>query len=130
MMCSRMLRHGAGAGESSDRAIPQRLVDRVVGGLSQEPLCGCCSTSAATLLTTLPPGDHYRPLRDRPKGSCRCRPGLIQAVLEAGPEVSFAEMVRMQDRVADRSVRTRMWRCRHRRGIVNPTPNAGHLKVR
>ena len=58
--------------------------------------------------------------------------GLVQAVLEAGPEVSFAEMIKMQDRVAV-SIRTDP----DVEGVVtvvgvsalNPTPNAGHLKV-
>ena len=58
--------------------------------------------------------------------------GLVQAVLEAGPEVSFTEMVRLQDAVAD-AIRTDP----DVAGVVsvvgvsaiNTTPNAGHLKI-
>ena len=52
--------------------------------------------------------------------------------MEAGPEVSFAEMERLQDTVAD-AIRTDP----DVEGVVsvvgvsalNPTPNAGHLKI-
>jgi multidrug efflux pump len=88
----------------------------------------------ATLLTTLgtlvvtiglymivPKG--FLPLQDT---------GLVQAVMEAGPEVSFAEMVKLQDKVAD-DIRTDA----DVAGVVsivgvsalNTTPNAGHLKI-
>jgi multidrug efflux pump len=88
----------------------------------------------ATLLTTLatlaitvglyvivPKG--FLPLQDT---------GMVQAVLEASPEVSFAEMVKLQERIAGvaradpdvASVVTVI-------GVsaLNPTPNAGHLKI-
>ena len=58
--------------------------------------------------------------------------GLITAVMEAGPEVSFAEMERLQNDVAD-TIR----KDADVEGVVsvvgvsalNPTPNAGHLKI-
>jgi multidrug efflux pump len=84
-------------------------------------------TTVATLVITIglyvvvPKG--FLPLQDT---------GLVQAVLEAGPEVSFTEMVKMQDRVED-SIRTDP----DVEGVVtvvgvstlNPTPNAGHIKI-
>ena len=133
MMCSRMLRHGTGAAPSRLAQYLNGLVDRVVAGYHRS-LLWVLRYERATLLTTLatlvitiglyvivPKG--FLPLQDT---------GLIQAVLEAGPEVSFAEMVKMQDRVAD-SVRADP----DVEGVVtvvgvsslNPTPNAGHLKI-
>jgi multidrug efflux pump len=84
-------------------------------------------TTFATLVITIalyvvvPKG--FLPLQDT---------GLITAVLEAGPEVSFAEMERLQNRIGD-AVR----KDPDVQGVVtvvgvsaiNPTPNAGHLKV-
>ena len=133
MMCSRMLRHGAGAGPSPLAQYLNGLVDRVVAGYHRT-LLWVLRHERATLLTTVatlaitvglyaivPKG--FLPLQDT---------GLVQAVLEAGPEVSFAEMVKMQDRVAA-AVRTDP----DVEGVVtvvgvsalNPTPNAGHLKI-
>ena len=133
MMCSRMLRHGTGAAPSRLAQYLNDLVDRVVAGYHRSLLL-VLRYERATLLTTLatlvitiglyvivPKG--FLPLQDT---------GLIQAVLEAGPEVSFAEMVKMQDRVAD-AVRADP----DVEGVVtvvgvsslNPTPNAGHLKI-
>ena len=84
-------------------------------------------TTAATLVITIglyavvPKG--FLPLQDT---------GLVTAVLEAGPEVSFNEMVRLQDAAAD-AVREDP----DVSGVVsvvgvstiNITPNAGHLKI-
>jgi multidrug efflux pump len=133
MMCSRMLRHGTGAAPSPLAQYLNGLVDRVVAGYHRT-LLWVLRHERATLLTTVatlaitiglyvivPKG--FLPLQDT---------GLVQAVLEAGPEVSFAEMVKMQDRVAD-AVRADP----DVEGVVtvvgvsalNPTPNAGHLKV-
>ncbi|TMJ76753.1 MAG: acriflavine resistance protein B [Alphaproteobacteria bacterium] len=133
MMCSRMLRHGAGSGASPLAQYLNGLVDRAVAAYHQR-LLWVLHRERATLLTTLatlvitialyavvPKG--FLPLQDT---------GLVQAVLEAGPEVSFAEMIKMQDRVAV-SIRTDP----DVEGVVtvvgvsalNPTPNAGHLKV-
>jgi multidrug efflux pump len=133
MMCSRMLRHGAGSGPSPLAQYLNGLVDRVVAAYHKS-LLWVLRRERATLLTTgatlvitialyavVPKG--FLPLQDT---------GLVQAVLEAGPEVSFAEMIKMQDRVAV-SIRTDP----DVEGVVtvvgvsalNPTPNAGHLKV-
>ncbi len=84
-------------------------------------------TTAATLVITIglyvivPKG--FLPLQDT---------GLMTAVMEAGPEVSFAEMERLQNDVAD-AIR----KDPDVDGVVsvvgvsalNPTPNAGHLKI-
>jgi multidrug efflux pump len=133
MMCSRMLRHGAGSRPSPLAQYLNGLVDQVVAGYHKSLLWvlrrerATLLTTGATLLITIalyavvPKG--FLPLQDT---------GLVQAVLEAGPEVSFAEMIKMQDRVAV-SIRTDP----DVEGVVtvvgvsalNPTPNAGHLKV-
>src|SRR6185295_20132083 len=93
---------GSGAGASPLAQYLNGLVDRVVAGYHRT-LLWVLRHERATLLTTVgtlvltiglyaiaPKG--FLPLQDT---------GLIQAVMEAGPEVSFAEMVKMQDRVAD-----------------------------
>ena len=133
MMCSRMLRHGTGGGESRISQYLNGLVDRVVAGYHRTLLLvlrhewATLLATAATVVITVglyvivPKG--FLPLQDT---------GLIQAVMEAGPEVSFAEMVKMQARVAD-TVRADP----DVDGVVtvvgvsslNPTPNAGHLKI-
>src|SRR6476661_2308622 len=95
MMCSRMLRHGAGSGPSPLAQYLNGLVDRVVAAYHKS-LLWVLRRERATLLTTLatlvitialytvvPKG--FLPLQDT---------GLVQAVLEAGPEVSFAEMIK------------------------------------
>ncbi len=133
MMCSRMLRH---QGEARPGLIARFLngtMDLVVRGYhaSLEWVLrhqrATLLTTAATLVITIglyvivPKG--FLPLQDT---------GLITAVLEAGPEVSFAEMERLQKRVAD-AIR----KDPDVDGVVavvgvsalNPTPNAGHLKI-
>jgi multidrug efflux pump len=133
MMCSRMLRHGAGGGPTPLAQYLNGFVDRVVAGYHRS-LLWVLRRERATLLTTVatlvitiglyvivPKG--FLPLQDT---------GLVQAVVEAGPEVSFAEMVKMQDRVAD-AIRSDT-DVEGRVTVVgvsalNPTPNAGHLKV-
>jgi multidrug efflux pump len=133
MMCSRMLRHGSGAGASPLAQYLNGLIDRVVAHYHRT-LLWVLRHERATLLTTLgtlvvtiglymivPKG--FLPLQDT---------GLVQAVMEAGPEVSFAEMVKLQDKVAD-DIRTDA----DVAGVVsivgvsalNTTPNAGHLKI-
>ncbi|HJU31039.1 MAG TPA: efflux RND transporter permease subunit [Hyphomicrobiaceae bacterium] len=133
MMCSRMLRHGAGGGESRIAQYLNGLVDRVVAGyhgtllwVLRHERATLLATAATVVITiglyvVVPKG--FLPLQDT---------GLIQGVIEAGPEVSFAEMVKMQERVAD-AVRADP----DVDGVVtvvgvsslNPTPNAGHLKI-
>jgi multidrug efflux pump len=134
MMCSRILRHqhGVGAGNRVASYL-DGLVDRVIAGYHRT-LLWVLQHERATLLTTVatlvitiglyvivPKG--FLPLQDT---------GLIQAVMEAGPEVSFTEMVKLQDKAAD-AIRSDP----DVEGAVtvvgvsslNPTPNAGHLKV-
>ena len=133
MMCSRMLRHSDGGdGGAVGRAF-NGMIERVLGGYHRS-LEWVLRHERATLLATVgtlvltialyvivPKG--FLPPQDT---------GLISAVLEAGPESSFAEMERLQAKVvaalrADPDVD----------GVVsvigvsaiNPTPNAGHLKI-
>jgi multidrug efflux pump len=141
MMCSRMLRHRAvgesgGQQESTAGALSRSfnaLVDWVLAGYGRS-LEWVLRHERATLLTTfatlvltvalylvIPKG--FLPPQDT---------GLVNAVMEAGPEVSFAEMQRLQATVAGAlrsdpdvdSVVTVV-------GVsaINPTPNAGHLKI-
>ncbi|HWB43948.1 MAG TPA: multidrug efflux RND transporter permease subunit [Hyphomicrobiaceae bacterium] len=132
MMCSRMLRHAPSEGGRLARFF-NRAVDRVVAGyhwtlewvLRHER--ATLITTAATLVVTIglyiivPKG--FLPLQDT---------GLITAVMEAAPEVSFAEMERLQKLVsdkirADKDVEAVVSVI----GVsaLNPTPNAGHLKI-
>ena len=134
MMCSRMLRH-QGGGHQGGRigAYLNGLVDKVIAGYHVSLLWvlrherATLLTTAATLAITIglylvvPKG--FLPVQDT---------GLVQAVLEAGPEVSFAEMVKVQDRVAgtirsDPDVDAVVTVV----GVssLNPTPNAGNLKI-
>jgi multidrug efflux pump len=132
MMCSRMLRHAPSEGGRLARFF-NHAVDRVVAGyhwtlewvLRHER--ATLITTAATLVVTIglyiivPKG--FLPLQDT---------GLITAVMEAAPEVSFAEMERLQKLVsdkirADKDVEAVVSVI----GVsaLNPTPNAGHLKI-
>jgi multidrug efflux pump len=134
MMCSRMLRHeGETGGTGRIGRYFSDLVERVVAGyrMSLEWVLrherATLLTTAATLVITIglyvvvPKG--FLPLQDT---------GLVTAVLEAGPEVSFNEMVRLQDAAAD-AIRADP----DVSGVVsivgvsalNITPNAGHLKI-
>jgi multidrug efflux pump len=133
MMCSRLLRH-VEAGRENPLTRPfNRALDWVVEGyrLSLEWVLRrqtmTILVTAATLALTIwlyiiiPKG--FLPAQDT---------GLISAVTEGGPEVSFEEMQRLQTRVVDAikgdpdvtgavSVI----------GVspMNPTPNAGHLAI-
>jgi multidrug efflux pump len=133
MMCSRMLRHRPERGEGPIARGINDFIEWVIGHyrtslewvLRHER--ATLLTTAATLFITValyvvaPKG--FLPLQDT---------GLIQAVMEAGPDVSFAEMQRLQDRTGDiiradpdvEGVVTLV-------GVsaLNPTPNAGHLKI-
>ena len=132
MMCSRMLRRAPGEG-GRFTAFFNRAVDGVVAGyhrslewvLRHER--ATLMTTAATLVVTVvlyiivPKG--FLPLQDT---------GLVSAVMEAGPEVSFAEMERLQKLVTgkireDADVEAVVAVI----GVsaLNPTPNAGHLKI-
>jgi multidrug efflux pump len=100
MMCSRLLRHG---GEFRDNAMTRllnRMVDRAVTAyhLSLEWVLrherATLAVTFATLVATvwlyviIPKG--FLPIQDT---------GLITAVTEAGPEVSFVEMQRLQQTI-------------------------------
>ena len=101
MMCSRLLRHRpVKAGARLSRFF-NAAVDAVIEGY-RSASNGCCGMSGPRLLTTLatvvvtvglyiivPKG--FLPLQDT---------GAITAVMEAGPEVSFAEMERLQAKAA------------------------------
>jgi len=133
MMCSRMLRQGGHGGSGRAARALNRLVDLVVAGYHRSLLWvlsherATLAATFATLILTValyvvvPKG--FLPLQDT---------GLVQAVMQAGPEVSFAEMVRLQDKLAD-AIRSDP----DVEGVVtvvgvsaiNPTPNAGHLKI-
>ncbi len=133
MMCSRMLRHHGGGGAGRIARFFSGLVDGVVAGYHRSLLWvlsherATLATTLATLLVTVglyvvvPKG--FLPLQDT---------GLVTAVLEGGPEVSFSEMERLQARVAE-AIRSDP----DVAGVVtivgvsaiNTTPNAGHLKV-
>ncbi len=134
MMCSRLLRHKGGEGRPGWIA---RLFDGsmnlVVRGYHRSLLWvlrherATLVVTLATLLMTIglylvvPKG--FLPLQDT---------GLVTAVMEAGPEVSFAEMQRLQNDIADK-----LRNDSDVEGVVsvvgvsalNPTPNTGHLKI-
>jgi multidrug efflux pump len=133
MMCSRILRHSRGEQEGRLARFFTRAVDGVIR-VYHRSLEWVLRHERATLLTTLatlvitiglyivvPKG--FLPSQDT---------GLITAVMEADPEVSFAEMERLQADIADRirkdpevgSVVSVI-------GVssLNPTPNAGNLKI-
>jgi multidrug efflux pump len=133
MMCSRMLRHDSGAKENFLARFFNWGIEWVIRGyhrslewvLRHER--ATLVTTVATLLITIglyiiiPKG--FLPPQDT---------GLITAVMEAGPEVSFAEMTRLQNTIGD-IIR----KDSDVEGVVsvigvsavNPTPNAGNLKI-
>ena len=133
MMCSRLLRHSR---DSPVGALTRRLnraVERAVDGYHAS-LEWVLRHERATLLVTIatliatvwlyiivPKG--FLPIQDT---------GLIKAVTEAGPEVSYAEMQRLQQGIVD-TIR----RDADVTGVIsvvgvtpmNPTPNAGRLAI-
>ncbi|MCC6562948.1 MAG: efflux RND transporter permease subunit, partial [Xanthomonadales bacterium] len=133
MMCSRLLRHVPEGKENPLAAKLNSYVDRTVE-LYGKSLDWVLAHQRATLLTTLatliatillyaamPKG--FLPQQDT---------GLISAVTEAGPEVSFTEMQRLQGLVTaaigkDPDVTNVVSVV----GVspVNPTPNAGKLTI-
>jgi multidrug efflux pump len=132
MMCSRLLRHGHGSGNRVARAF-NTAVDRTIEGyrkslewvLRRQTMT--MVTTAATLVATIwlyviiPKG--FLPPQDT---------GLINAVTEAGPEVSFEEMQRLQARVVDVVKQDPdVTGAVSVIGVspINPTPNAGHLAI-
>jgi multidrug efflux pump len=133
MMCSRLLRHDpAGEGNRITRAF-NRALDGVVEGYRRSlewvlrrqtmTILVTAGTLALTiwLYIIIPKG--FLPPQDT---------GLINAVTEGGPEVSFEEMQRLQARVVeaikqDPDVTGAVSVI----GVspMNPTPNAGHLAI-
>jgi multidrug efflux pump len=133
MMCSRLLRHREEGGPGWIARFFNGAMNLVVRGyhrslewvLRHER--ATLAVTFATLLATIglylvvPKG--FLPLQDT---------GLVTAVMEAGPEVSFAEMERLQNNIADR-----IRKDADVEGVVsvvgvsalNPTPNTGHLKI-
>ncbi|RAI44454.1 efflux RND transporter permease subunit [Rhodoplanes roseus] len=134
MMCSRLLRRAdTGTGGGAVGRAFNRLVEASLSGYRRS-LDWVLERQAATLVVTaltlaatvwlyliIPKG--FLPLQDT---------SMITAVTEAGPEVSFTEMQRLQDEVV-----TAIRRDGDVTGVVsvvgvstmNPTPNAGRLAV-
>jgi multidrug efflux pump len=133
MLCSRLLRH---RGEERPGLLA-RFFDGAMGlvvrgyhatllWVLRHERATLVVTFATLLLTVglymaVPKG--FLPLQDT---------GLITAVMEAGPEVSFAEMTRLQNDIADK-----IRKDADVDGVVsvvgvsalNPTPNTGNLKI-
>ena len=133
MMCAKLLRHESGEGGNKVTRWFNKIVDDTVAsyGRSLEwvlrhqtlTLIATAITVAATiwLYVVVPKG--FLPLQDT---------GLITAVTEAGTDVSFAEMQRLQQLVADK-----IRQDPDVTGVVsvvgvsplNATPNAGRLAI-
>ena len=133
MMCSRLLRHDKDRRQSLIARFFNALLEWVVRGYHRS-LEWVLRHERATLLTTMatviltiglyvivPKG--FLPAQDT---------GLITAVIEAGPEVSFAEMERLQSKVVDvirKDAEVESVVSVVGVSALNPTPNAGHLKI-
>jgi multidrug efflux pump len=133
MLCSRLLRHtGEGRGNAVGRAF-NRMVDATVEAYRRSlewVLARQTLTLIVTVLTLVATIGLYIVI---PKGFLPVQDtGLITAVLEAGQDVSFAEMQRLQGQAADA-----MRRDPDVSGVVsvigvsptNPTPNAGRMAI-
>jgi multidrug efflux pump len=132
MMCSRLLRHTKVSGNRIARGFNsavERTVDfyrRTLEWVLDHQslmLMVTFATLAATiwLYTIMPKG--FLPLQDT---------GLVTAVTEASPEVSFAEMQRLQARVVDEIGKNLdVTSAVSVIGVstLNPTPNAGHFAI-
>jgi multidrug efflux pump len=133
MMCSRLLRHvEAGTGNRITRGF-NRIIDATVIAYRKSlewvlrhqkmTLFATALTLVATIWLYVIAPKGFLPAQDT---------GLITAVTEAGPEVSFAEMQRLVTRVSDVIKQDP-----DVTGTVavlgvspmNPTPNAGHLAI-
>jgi multidrug efflux pump len=133
MMCSRLLRHDHGGEGNRITRVFNRALDSVVEGYGRSlewvlrrqtmTILVTAGTLALTiwLYVIIPKG--FLPPQDT---------GLINAVTEGGPEVSFEEMQRLQTRVVeaikqDPDVTGTVSVI----GVspMNPTPNAGHLAI-
>jgi multidrug efflux pump len=132
MMCSRLLRHARGRSNRLTTWFNDR-VDYIVESYRRSlewvlhhqlmTLVTTAITLAATIVLYVVIPKGFLPLQDT---------GLITAVTEAGPEVSFAEMMRLQELVVQAIERDE-----DVTGTVsvigvstlNRTPNAGHLAI-
>jgi multidrug efflux pump len=133
MMCSRLLRYRGEGRPGWIARLFNGAMNLVVRGYHGS-LLWVLRHERATLLVTfaalmmtiglylvVPKG--FLPLQDT---------GLVTAVMEAGPEVSFTEMERLQNDIADK-----IRKDADVEGVVsvvgvsalNPTPNTGHLKI-
>jgi multidrug efflux pump len=132
MMCSRLLRHTRDSGDWITRAF-DRAVDRTVESYRRSlervlrhqalTLLATLVTVAATIVLYIVMPKGFLPLQDT---------GLITAVAEAGPEVSFAEMQRLVGKAAQAISRDPdVTGVAAVIGVspINPTPNAGHLAI-
>jgi multidrug efflux pump len=132
MMCSRLLRHTRDSEDWITRAL-DRAVDRTVESYRRSlervlrhqtlTLLATLVTVAATIVLYIVMPKGFLPLQDT---------GLITAVAEAGPEVSFAEMQRLVGKAAQAISRDPdVTGVAAVIGVspINPTPNAGHLAV-
>ena len=133
MMCSRLLRDNSNSAAGTLTRRLNRAVERAVDGYhaslewvlrhERATLLVTIATLVATvwLYAVVPKG--FLPIQDS---------GLIKAVTEAGPEVSYAQMQQLQQNIAD-IIR----RDRDVTGVIsvvgvtpmNPTPNAGRLAI-
>jgi multidrug efflux pump len=133
MMCSRLLRDNSNSAAGALTRRLNRAVERAVDGYhaslewvlrhERATLLVTIATLVATvwLYAVVPKG--FLPIQDS---------GLIKAVTEAGPEVSYAQMQQLQQNIAD-TIR----RDRDVTGVIsvvgvtpmNPTPNAGRLAI-
>jgi multidrug efflux pump len=133
MMCSRLLRdHGNSPVGALTRRL-NRAVERAVDGYhaslewvlrhERATLLVTIATLIATVWLYIVVPKGFLPIQDT---------GLIKAVTEAGPEVSYAEMQRLQQNIVD-TIR----RDPDVTGVIsvvgvtpmNPTPNAGRLAI-
>ncbi|BBK41325.1 acriflavine resistance protein B [Allostella vacuolata] len=133
MLCSRLLKSGHGAGGNRLAAAADRAVDRLIEAYRRSlvatlrhralTMLVAAATLAATvaLYVVIPKG--FLPPQDT---------GSITAVTEAGEDVSFTELRRIQQLVAD-AVRTDPDVANVVSvigvGTINRTPNAGHLSI-
>ena len=134
MMCSRILRHtGAPGSHGTTSGRIDRWVEATIAAYHRSlewvlrheklTLLTTALTFAATIALYVMVPKGFLPLQDT---------GLITAVIEAGPEVSFAEMSRLQSSIAGQILAES-----DVDGVVsivgvstlNQTPNVGQLKI-
>ena len=101
MMCARLLRPGSGGKTEAKPGLAARMVDAVVVGY-ETTLLWVLRHETATLLVTLTTAAITVWLYVvMPKGFLPAQDtGLISGVVQAGPQVSFAEMSRIQSQVS------------------------------